>query len=70
MDKPRLIIKLPELDDNALAGLQNFLQELMMAFDAHYFIVFEDFILHNLLMIKQTIYFSLFTAQAQQTCCA
>lgn len=37
MDKPVLIVDLPELDDNALAGLQNFLQELMIAFEAHYF---------------------------------
>lgn len=37
MDKPILIIDAPELCNEAVAGMQNFLQELMNAFDSHYY---------------------------------
>jgi len=36
MDKPVLIIEMPELDDEAAVGLQHFLQELANAFETHY----------------------------------
>jgi hypothetical protein len=37
MDKPVLIIEMPPLNDEAAAGAYNFLQELIIAFEAHYF---------------------------------
>jgi len=37
MDKPVLIIEMPPLSDEAAAGAHHFLQELMIAFEAHYF---------------------------------
>ena len=36
MDKPVLVIEMPELDDEAAVGLQQFLQELTNAFESHY----------------------------------
>lgn len=36
MDKPVLIIEMPELNDEAAVGLQQFLQELTNAFESHY----------------------------------
>lgn len=36
MDKQMLIIEMPELNDEAAAGLQYFLQELTNAFESHY----------------------------------
>jgi len=36
MDKPVLIIEMPELDDEAVMGLQQVLQELTNAFESHY----------------------------------
>lgn len=37
MDKSVLIIELPELSDEAVSGMQEFLQEFMIAFESHYF---------------------------------
>ena len=37
MDKPVLIIDAPELNDEAVASVQGFLQELMLAFESHYY---------------------------------
>jgi len=37
VDKPVLIIDVPELSDETVAGVRDFLQELMAAFDSHYF---------------------------------
>jgi hypothetical protein len=37
MDKPVLIIELPELKDEGVVSIHNFLQEFMNAFEAHYF---------------------------------
>ena len=36
MDKPVLIIEMPELDDEAAVGVQQFFQELTNAFESHY----------------------------------
>ena len=36
MDKPVLIIEMPELDDEAAVSLQQFFQELTNAFESHY----------------------------------
>ena len=36
MDKPVLIIEMPELDDKAVVDLQQFLQELTNTFESHY----------------------------------
>jgi len=36
MDKSVLIIEMPELDDEAAVGFQQFLQELTNAFESHY----------------------------------
>jgi hypothetical protein len=37
MDKPVLIIEAPELDDDAADRVLDFLQELINAFDVHYY---------------------------------
>lgn len=37
MYKPVLIIELPELSDEAVAGIHNFLQEFRDAFETHYY---------------------------------
>ncbi len=37
MDKPVLIIQAPELNDESVVGIYIFLQELIMAFESHYF---------------------------------
>ena len=37
MDKPVIIIEVPTLTDEAVVGIQEFLQELTLAFEAHYF---------------------------------
>lgn len=37
MDSAVIIVKLPELDDKAIAGMQDFLHELLLAFEAHYY---------------------------------
>jgi len=37
MDKPVLIVEMPELNDEAVIGIHHFLQELMNAFESHYF---------------------------------
>lgn len=37
MDKPVLIIEAPELDDDGAASVYHFLQELVLAFESHYY---------------------------------
>jgi hypothetical protein len=37
VDKPVLIIDLPELSDEAVVGVRDFLEALMESFDSHYF---------------------------------
>lgn len=37
MDKPVFIIEMPDLDDKAVAGVQDFLWELVMSFESRYF---------------------------------
>lgn len=37
MDKPVLIIEMPELNDEAITALRNFIHELLISFEAHYF---------------------------------
>lgn len=37
MDSAVIIVKLPELDDKAIAGVQDFLHELLLAFESHYY---------------------------------
>lgn len=37
MDKPVFIIEMPELDDKAVAGVQDFLWELIRSFESQYF---------------------------------
>jgi hypothetical protein len=36
MDKPVLILEMPELDDETAVTLQHFLQDLTNAFESHY----------------------------------
>ncbi len=36
MDKPVLIIEMPKLSNEQIAGIHNFLQALMNAFETHY----------------------------------
>lgn len=37
MDRPVIIIEMPILTDEAVVGIQTFLQELIFAFESHYF---------------------------------
>lgn len=37
MDKPILIVEAPELDDDAAARVYEFLQDLVLGFEAHYY---------------------------------
>lgn len=37
MDKPLLIIEMPELSDEAVIGIHQFLEEIREAFESHYF---------------------------------
>lgn len=37
MDHPVLIIEAPELDDASIAKLHDFIHELLMAFEEHYY---------------------------------
>lgn len=37
MDNPILIVEMPSLNDESVAGVRNFLQELMIAFEARYY---------------------------------
>lgn len=37
MDKPVLIIEMPELSDEAVIGIHQFLAEMREAFESHYF---------------------------------
>lgn len=43
MNKSALIIPMPKLNDEAAAGLRNFLQELLYAVEEHYY---QQFVRH------------------------
>jgi hypothetical protein len=36
VDKPVLIVEMPELSDEAVMGIYNFLQDITLAFESHY----------------------------------
>jgi hypothetical protein len=43
MDKPVLIIEMPELNNEAVVSVYHFLQELMNAFESHYFYQMQQY---------------------------
>ena len=38
MDKPVIIIEAPELNDEAVTSVYQFLQDLVLAFESHYYL--------------------------------